>query len=77
MVEEGLMTPVDRLMAVEQLVVEPETDREPLSQGNAEDLESEGRADGLGDRGGGWDPEVCGRARVTEDQRWNWMEGGA
>ncbi len=40
-------------------------DGEPMSQGDGEDPEGQGRADGSGDRGGGGDPEGCNGAEAT------------
>ncbi len=42
-------------------------DREPKSQGDAEDPEGQGGAGGFGDRGEGGAPEGRGGARATED----------
>ncbi len=42
-------------------------DGEPMSQGDRENPEGHGRANSLGDRYGGGDPEGRGGAGVTED----------
>ncbi len=50
-------------------------DREPMSQGDAEDPEGQGGADGIGDWGRGGDPEGRGGAEATEDQGGTGGEG--
>ncbi len=65
MVEEGLMTPGDDDGGAGGDGARGR-DGEPMSQGDREDPEGQGRADGSGDRGGGRDPE--GHGGATEDQ---------